>query len=448
MRHFGLLIIFILFFAGNTLQAEENGTIDIHGFIAQGFLQTSDNNFMAETKKGTLEFNEMGINFTTSLNDRLNAGMQFFARDLGDFGNDEIEVDWVFADYSYKPWLGVRVGKTRCPFGLYNKTRDVDMLRTEILLPQGVYNEGWRDSLSALKGGSLYGTMTLGLFGNLNYNVLSGNMDFPKGSGVGKFASNRADITNNSISSKTAYFSGLFWEMPVDGLRIGVSTSRIDVEINANTNNGSIWQYRTVQAMMAGAGSVISTDDYIVASGGLETAYSNAQMAGVDLVDVNILFPFKMKWFVYSIEYIWDELILACEYSKNTSDYNMTSVTTGRAILTNREVVFEGWYTSASYRFSDFFEMGLYYTEFYPNKDDKDGLTQPTYGYPVEAGWYKDWCLSMRFDINENWVFKIEGHSLNGLAVIFMDDQERLVGGGYNVDKDWLLGAVKISYSF
>ncbi len=36
--------------------------------------------------------------------------MQLFARDLGDIGNDEIQLDWAYADYFWIKWLSLRVG--------------------------------------------------------------------------------------------------------------------------------------------------------------------------------------------------------------------------------------------------------------------------------------------------------------------------------------------------
>ena len=114
-------------------------------------MDTNYNNWLGSTEDGSYEFNEMGINFSTELTDDLHVGVQFFSRDLGTIGNDDIKVDWAFADYHWKDWLGVRVGKIRIPYGLYNEIRDIDILRLSIILPQSVYSEIARDSQTALK---------------------------------------------------------------------------------------------------------------------------------------------------------------------------------------------------------------------------------------------------------------------------------------------------------
>ena len=83
--------------------------------------------------------------------------MQLFSRDLGDAANNKINLDWAYADYRQWDWLGLRIGRVKLPIGLYNETRDMDMLRTCIVLPQGIYNELERDNLIALNGMGLYG---------------------------------------------------------------------------------------------------------------------------------------------------------------------------------------------------------------------------------------------------------------------------------------------------
>ena len=115
---------FLLLFC-TSLYAGEVGEIDIHGFISQGYLKSSENNFLAESKDGTFQFNEMGINFATWMTSDLSLGVQFFASDIGDFGNDEITIDWAYADYRFKPYLGIRAGKIKLPSYLYNETRDI-----------------------------------------------------------------------------------------------------------------------------------------------------------------------------------------------------------------------------------------------------------------------------------------------------------------------------------
>ncbi len=450
-----LTYLLILCFSAVASYAEDFGSVEIHGLLAQGFMQSSDNDFLAKTSDGTFEFNEMAINFNTELTDELRIGMQFFARDLGDLGNDEVIVDWVFADYRYKSWLGVRVGKMKSPFGLYNETRDVDMLRTSILLPQGVYNEGWRDSLASIKGTGLYGYVPLSYFGGLSYNIQTGVKDINPDGGIGKFAMDQGDLTVTSVDRDIAYISAVTWETPLEGLRFGATYTKVPSELLVTTNEGPLWKKRSIVAGIKGTNPGMSTevatvaaDTMIAGAGGDIDAVYTASFHGTaaDLVGINLAFPLNGKYSVYSAEYVWNDLTLAYEYALQTVKYNLTSSTLG-AIVPDTSLDVVGWYGSASYRFTELFELGLYYSEFYPDADDKRGTTLVSLGYPKEAGHSRDWCLSTRFDINEYWVIKAEGHMIDGLAVMFMKDQ-KTTATGYDVDDEWFLGAVKISYSF
>ena len=96
-------------------------------------------------KRGSFEFAEVGINFTKALSDRLRLGVQLFARDLGPIGNYDAKFDWFYLDYRLSDWLGLRAGRVKLPFGLYNEINDVDAARVPILLPQSVYSTRNRD---------------------------------------------------------------------------------------------------------------------------------------------------------------------------------------------------------------------------------------------------------------------------------------------------------------
>ena len=138
------LFLFV-FFVASTAYSLEFGDlsteldVEIHGYISQGYMKSSSNNFYAETEDGTAEFSEAAFNIGTDIGDNLHIGMQVLARKLGEFGKGELEIDWGYADYRWKDWLGIRAGKMKVVHGLYNTTRDADFLRTSIFLPQSVF---------------------------------------------------------------------------------------------------------------------------------------------------------------------------------------------------------------------------------------------------------------------------------------------------------------------
>src|SRR5690348_9924310 len=152
------------------------GALEVHGFISQGFLFTSANNYLADTSRGSFEFSEVGLNLTLPATDRLTLGLQLFTHDLGPIGDYRATFDWYYLDYHWRDWLGIRAGRVKLPFGLYNDISDVDSARTAILLPQSVYPAQNRDFLLAQTGAEVYGYRSLGGAGALDYRLYAGTI--------------------------------------------------------------------------------------------------------------------------------------------------------------------------------------------------------------------------------------------------------------------------------
>lgn len=169
-----LMTVVVMFLVGSGVAHAQLDDLEIHGFASTGYLKSTDNNFLVLSEEGSFEFNETGLNVTTTLTDNIRVGMQLFARDMGDVGNNDVQLDWAFLDYQWKESLGVRLGKLKTPLGLYNDTRDYDMLRTLILLPMSVYSENARETTASYRGGGLYGAISLGLGGRLSYDIFGG----------------------------------------------------------------------------------------------------------------------------------------------------------------------------------------------------------------------------------------------------------------------------------
>ncbi len=388
--------IFINMITVCSLWAADLGKTDIHGFISQGYLKTDHNNYLADTEDGSFQFNEMGINFNRQINKRFKIGMQFFARDLGNVGNDEISVDWAFADYRWKDWMGLRAGILKTPLGLYNETRDIDMLRTSILLSDAIYYEGNRDSLNKTKGLSLYGSFLLNKLGMLNYRILEGTRGVDVNSGFSNYILDQFTQTfpsNTTMELTDIKFdhsrsAELQWFTPLDGLKIAYSIldMEYDVYYSFFVNNSHVFD----------------------------------GVSPVELVLIKI----------YSVEYTWQDLIVAAEYL-------YTTVETGGA-FTNR-FHGEAYYASGCYRLNEWFEFGLRYSEHFSDTDNKDGD-----GLTIDhRAWQKDLTLSFRFDINESWACKFEIHDINGTALLLQAENEE-----NEIKENWHLYAAKLSFVF
>src|SRR4051812_556108 len=173
------LAVIAVLAAPGTGWAEENGPLDlqVHAFVSPGFILTSARvNSLARSRDGSFEFAEAGINFTKPLSEQLRVGLQLFTRDLGPSGNYTPQVDWFYLDYRFLDWLGLRAGRGKLPFGLYNETSDVDAARVPILLPQSLYPAEGRNFLLAQTGGEIYGYLQLGGMGLGEYRLYGGTI--------------------------------------------------------------------------------------------------------------------------------------------------------------------------------------------------------------------------------------------------------------------------------
>src|SRR4051812_42881738 len=52
--------------------------IELHGFVSQGYLKTSENNYLGDTQHGSFAFNEVAISAQSQLADDLRVGAQLF----------------------------------------------------------------------------------------------------------------------------------------------------------------------------------------------------------------------------------------------------------------------------------------------------------------------------------------------------------------------------------
>ena len=302
--------------AGLTLPGQV-AELQVHGFISQGFLLTSANDYLARSSKGSFEFTELGLNFTLPATDRLTLGLQIFSHALGPIGDYRATLDWYSLDYHWRDWLGIRAGRVKVPFGLYNDSIDIDSARTAILLPQSIYPAANRDFLLAQTGGELYGFKDLGVAGGLDYRLYGGTIFLD--------VKQQAGSPFSVVDLNVPFVAGgrMLWMPPVEGLRLGGSLQFLRLETH------------------------------------LLPASSSSSVA------VNI--P-AMLW-VASVEYTVRDLLFAAEYSR----WRVRAESSNPAMFPETLTFSERAYALTSYRLSSWLQAGAYYSLLFPNVSQRGG---------------------------------------------------------------------------
>jgi hypothetical protein len=358
------------------LQAQElklfERTVQVHGFVSQGFVYTTDNNWLTmNTSQGSAAFTDFGLNLSTQLTDKLRVGAQGYDRNLGQLGQYHPSLDWAFADYRFKSWFGVRAGKVKTTLGLYNDTQDLDFLRVFALLPQSVYPIDLRDANIAHLGGDFYGNISLKhRFGDLSYTAYAGHSVDSIYSGYTYLATQYGVTYRNSRALK--YGGDLRWNTPLRGLLIGASRINEDTKATSTSINPS--------NPAAGPVSYVA-----VSKADLTNQFYGEYMAGKLRVD--------------------------SEYRRFLHD----GFAFGGALETISDV--RGWYLSGVYRVMKRLAVGSYYSHYsitsvsggplgavLPNQTDTS----------LPANHIYDKVVTVRVDLNKFWNVKLEGHFMNG----------------------------------
>jgi hypothetical protein len=346
------LYLFLCLCASN-LCAQDLAGIEIHGFATQGFLFSSQNNYLSmRSSSGSLQWTDGALSFTDSVTDNLRIGIQLHMYQLGDLGGPNVQVDWASGDYRVNDRLGFRAGKVKTVMGLFNDSQDVDAIFLWILLPQCDYPIDNKSFFLAHLGGEVYGDLPLGSrAGRVQYRGFAGENTVDMNGGFVKQAADGHLLFTTAPGGKI-YGGDVRWEAPWRGLTLGSSA-------NVQALDGT-----------APAGGVHVPPTF------MSVEYAQFQ---------------KGKFY-----FAWEHM----RFPLNTV------VTIGPGVIPV-PLDQRSWFVMGSYRLARKLHAGSYYGH-YINK----GLPSNQ-----SASYSKDFVLSGRYDFNAYFYGKIEGHFLQGTAL-------------------------------
>ena len=354
----GMLLVLLVFTCTGSLWAQDLAGIVVHGFVSQGFLFSSHNNYLSmKSTDGSPQWTDGAVNISDSLVDNLRVGIQLHMYQLGEFGGSNVQVDWASGDYRVKDHFGIRAGKVKTVWGLFNDSQDVDAVFLWILLPQGSYSIDHKSFYLAHIGGDVYGAVSLGKrAGTLHYIAYGGQSTIDLNDGyIQTFAELGLQFTN-SLGGKT-YGADLQWEAPVRGLILGAS------------------------------GNWLAADGTAPAGTFHSPAYLVSSMYG---------------------KFSRGKVYLAGEYDRIPIN---ATITIGPTVI---PFVQDGrsWFAMGSYQLSKKLQLGSYYSHYVNKVAD---TTQP-------VNYSKDFVVSARYDFNAYFYAKVESHFLHGTALGYYAD--------------------------
>ena len=422
----GLLAGLVL--AASAPAAELPSELYLGGFVSQGYLNTEDNDYLlAEASDGSGEFNEAAVIVAAEPTDRLHVGIQLLGRDFGREESPSVVVDWAYGDFRWRDQLGFRAGKIKLPYGLYNQARDVDMLRTAVLLPQSVYAEQDRELLIAYEGMGLYGNLLLGGWGDLDYELAAGSLNVPQSghAEIARAIGQAAAASREAVATATAALYGLqadsssaevamiqdanlsvpwilggslIWNTPVTGLRLGTTHLVGDAEVDGRVRY-----------------------DVLLRDGSTVPAHVPRTLPVDEDLDLRTVMT-------ASLEYQRDAWTLASEISR----------------MRFGDISSLGWYASLGWRASERWALQTYWSTYYPDHDDRDGASFRAAGLPGHYAWQHDLALAVRLDLSAHWLLKFEYHQMNGAALV---DRGELSPGEIATEH-WRVWTAKTTFHF
>jgi hypothetical protein len=361
--------------------AQDLSNIQIHGFATQGLLYSNNNSyFTTRSVNGSVQWTDGAISFTDSLTDKLRVGIQLHIYELGQLGGPQIDVDWVSGDYRVTPYLGFRAGKVKTRVGLFNDSQDVDAVHLWALLPESMYQTDNKSFLLSHYGFDMYGSVNLGeTAGKVSYTGFAGYRDL--------------DLHGGYINLlRQPPLSLVFPSAP-----------------SGSVYGGDIRWQAPLKGLMVGISGLVSRTEGTAPGGGI-------------LVPGNLLLA-------YYGQYEKGKFYAAAEYRRNS--FTGTIPTTFFTIPFSIDS--RAWYVMTSYRAKPKLQVGTYYSHYIDKSQD---TTLP-------ANYSKDWTISGRYDFNQYFYAKVEGHFVHGTALNFYSVTNP---NGYKTNSKLL--AAKVGFDF
>ena len=388
-----LVVCWFLAFYSARVAAESKllpDEVQIHGFLTQGFFHSSDNNVYGQSDDGISPgLTEIGLNMSYQPLDRLRFAAQGLYRRAGAVDTGSVRLDYGLADLTLFEYdsgkVGIRGGRIKNPFGLYNETRDVAFTHPTILLPQGIYFDRSRSLLISADGGSFYAEQRTG-FGDFSFKFNAGmpsrDLNEIKTVVLGKQNAQGSFETKPAIATQLSY--------DLNGGEYVFAVSYMDLTFDYNPAPGEA----------------------------LRRSQSHIQPL------------------LFSAQYNGEKFTLTGEYEYRWNNFGN--------FAPQGKFVTESWYVEGSYRILPKLQATVRYDTLSMNKDDRNGDGAVALHYPRHVAFAQDWVFGLRWDITPSWMVRTDYTRVHGTAWLPQADNP----DPNKTIQDWDLYGLQLSFKF
>lgn len=339
----------------------------LNGFASQGYTLTSGYNFYGHSRTGgSLDFTEIGVNVLGHIHPNVLIAAQGLYRNAGGSDQEDFRLDYANLDWHLtigdRSMAGIRLGRVKNPFGLYNDTRDMAWTRPGVFVPQSVYFDSLalRQPMISSDGGLLYGRYAFGDHAITTELVISDPLD--NSGGAIQFLTGIPNV-NGRMEGRPLLVGRMGYQWLEGRFRLLFSVVDLDRNFDSSTPG--------------------------VPSGNVKAFYPLAS-AQLNLED-------------------WT---LTAEYGQVNT--NRSGFTPGEIAAENTS---ESFYVQAQYRFRQNWSTLLRYDSFTVNIDDRDGRQSAALtGLPRHNFYARDLTVGLRWEISRDWLLMSEYHSVWGTA--------------------------------
>ncbi len=368
--------------------------LQLHGFLSQGYVQTSANRWFGDSEQGSWDFREIGINASYRPARRWLVSAQVLSRTAGDMDDGSLRLDYGLLDWGFEAnaerRLGLRLGRIKNPAGFYNETRDVAFTRPAIFLPQAVYFDRVRNLALSADGAQIYG----------DWSLEGANLSLRIGMGM--------PLINKAAE---ATFMGRDWQGSLKADRPLVIT-RLGYETGDR------------RLRLALSGITVRMD--------FERGPADPPPPLLDSGHIDLTMG------ILSAQYNSERWSLTGEYLLQGVNW----VGTGR--LPPGYNLAQGWYLQGEWRPRDDLSLFLRYDDRITNLDDPNGTdAEAARGIPAHNGFAHDWVLGGGWTPRSDLLVRLEYHWVDGTAWLSNEENDPR-----STTRRWQMFAAQVSFRF